>query len=292
MGLEASGYSRGFEEMLQELGHQVWWGQATEIRRLARRRQKTDRLDAELILDLLMTEEFPRVYRPSPQSQEVLRMLRHRQRLVKMRTMTKNSLHALAISAGLTLKSRLLTQGGRQLLRAAPMSPVMAQQREQWLSLLDELEERIAPLDLWLQAQAQGDERVQRLRTHPGLGLLTSLALVHTLEPVARFANGRKVVAYTGPDPREHSSADKKRGLGISKQGSRLLRFLLVEAAQAAIQVDENLRRFYRRLVYRRGRQKAIVAVARNLLRRSYIMLRDEIDYAEFPRRGVEARSA
>ena len=79
---------------------------------------------------------------------------------------------------------------------------------------------------------------------------------------------------------------------GISQEGSRLLRFLLVEAARASLHGDPELNRFYRRLVYRRGPHKAIVAVARKLLIRAYIMLRDEIDYAEFLRRDVEARSA
>jgi len=163
----------------------------------------------------------------------------------------------------------------------------MSQQREQWLSLLDDLDQRIAPLDAWLAEQAQGDPRVERLRTHPGLGLLTSLGLVHALSPVQRFATSRKVVGYVGLDPMERSSAEKKRSLGISKEGSRLLRFLLVEAARASIKVDADLNRFYRRLVYRRGPQKAIVAVARKLLIRAYILLRDEIDYAVFLRRGV-----
>jgi transposase len=116
VGLEASGYSSWFEEMLQELGHHVWLGNAREIRRLARRRQKTDRRDAELMLELLIGDEFPRIYRPTLESREVLRMLRYRHRLVKMRTMAKNSIHALAISVGLGLKSRLLTKGGREML--------------------------------------------------------------------------------------------------------------------------------------------------------------------------------
>jgi len=123
VGLEASGYSTWFEEMLQELGHHVWLGNAREIRRLAKRRQKSDRRDAELMLELLIGDEFPRIYRPSTQSREVLRMLRSRHRLVKMRTMAKNSVHALALSVGLPLKRRLLTKGGREMLLAAPMSP-------------------------------------------------------------------------------------------------------------------------------------------------------------------------
>jgi transposase len=78
VGLEASGYSNWFEAMLDELGHQVWVGDATQIRRRARSRQKTDRKDAELLLDLLMRGEFPRIHRLSQQSLEGLRQLRYR----------------------------------------------------------------------------------------------------------------------------------------------------------------------------------------------------------------------
>src|SRR3954452_7231292 len=70
VGLEASGYSPWFERLLEELGYQVWLGDATEIRRRARRRQKNDRRDAELILELLCHDEFPRIHRPSPESRE------------------------------------------------------------------------------------------------------------------------------------------------------------------------------------------------------------------------------
>src|SRR6185503_12846287 len=85
VGLEASGYSPWFEHLLEELGHEVWLGDATEIRRRARRRQKNDRRDAELILDLLIHDEFPRIHRPTPVSCEILRMLRYRHQLVRLR---------------------------------------------------------------------------------------------------------------------------------------------------------------------------------------------------------------
>lgn len=292
VGLEASGYSRWFERMLAELGHEIWLGHATEIRRRARWRQKNDRKDAELILDLMIHNEFPRIHRPSAVSCEILRMLRYRHKLVKMRTITKNSLQALAIQSGLCLQTKLFTRAGLQQLRAAEMSPVMQRQREQWLALLAPLEQQIVEAVWWLTQQARGDARIRRLRTHPGIGLLTALGLVHTLEPVSRFRNQRKVAAYGGLDPMERSSAEKKRYLGISKAGSRLLRFLLVEAAQTAVKYDPELKRFYRRLEARRDRPTAKVAVARKLLVRGFIMLRDEIDYAEFQRRAVAARLA
>jgi transposase len=240
----------------------------------------------------MLHDEFPRLHRPSVQSREVMRMLRYRQKLIKMRTMTKNSLHALALQSGLARRSRLFTREGKQELTVVLMSPAMQWQRDHWWALLQPLNQQLLETMGWLKAQSQGDVSVSRLRTHPGIGLLTSLCLVHTLQPVSRFRNSRKVAAYAGFDPVERSSAERKCFLGISKAGSRILRHLLVEAAHVAIRRDEDLKRLYQRLAERRGRPKAKVAAARKLLIRAYIMLRDEIDYAEFRRRAVAARLA
>ena len=292
VGLEASGYSPWFEAMLERLGCEVWLGDATEIRRRARWRQKSDRRDAELIWDLMVHNEFPRLQQPPPASREVLRMLRYRQKLIKMRTMSKNSLQAIAMQAGLAKGQRLFTRAGLQELQTAEMSPVLQWQRDHWLELLKPLNQQLLAAMGWCKAQSKDDVGIQRLRTHPGIGLLTSLCLCHTLQPVSRFRNQRKVVAYVGFDPLLRSSAARTVQLGISKGGSRLLRYLLVEAVHTAIRYDADLKRFYKRLAERRGRPKAKVATARKLLIRAYIMMRDEIDYAEFRRRAVAVRLA
>jgi transposase len=288
IGIEACGYTNWFEELIDQLGHKLLVGDAAEIRRLARRRQKNDRRDANLILELLVHDEFPTLFRYSKESREVLRQLRYRHKLVKLRTMVVNSLHALAINAGVSLRAKLLTRDGRQQLRGLSLSAISHQQREELVSLADELTRRIGTVEQWLQAQAKQDVRVQRVQTHPGVGLLTSLCLVHTLGDSSRFSSLRKVAAYAGFDPMEDSSAERKAYGGISKAGSKLLRYLLVEAGQTAAKDDEQLKQFYRRLVPRRGKARAKVAVARKLLIRCFIMDRSEIDYAEFLRRGKQ----
>ena len=292
IGLEASGYSTWFEAILEQLGCEVWLGDAAEIRRRARWRHKSDRRDAELIWDLMQHDEFPRLHRPTIESREVLRMLRYRQKLIKVRTMSKNSLQAIALQAGLAKGSHLFTAAGQQEFRTTAMSPVLEWQRDHWFELLKPLNQQLLETMVWFKAQSKDDVCVQRLRTHPGIGLLTSLCLRHTLQPVSRFRNQRKVVAYAGFDPMVRSSAERAIYLGISKAGSRLLRYLLVEAVHTAIRYDEELKRFYQRVAERRGRPKAKVAAARKLLIRAYIMMRDEIDYAEFRRRAVAARFA
>jgi transposase len=292
VGFESSGYAAWFEELLEELGYEIWMGHATAIRSFARRRQKNDRRDADLILELLVAGDFPRIHRYSAESRAVLQELRFRQRLVKMRTMVMNSLLYLASSRGVALRGQLRSKRGLARLQQIPLPATLQVQREELCQLLLELTARIDKVESSLEAKATTDIRVRRLRTHYGIGPLTGLCLVHTLESVERFANPRKVTAYVGFDPVEDSSGQRRRIGSISKQGSRLLRFLLVEAGQVAVRKDEELARFYRRIQVRRGHAKAKVAVGRRLLVRAFIMLRDEIDYAEFQRRGVAARSS
>jgi transposase len=278
--------------LLTELGCEVRIGDPAEIRRRARSRQKNDRRDADLIFELLHKNEFPTVFRFSQASREVLQQLRYRHKQVKLRTLARNCLHQLALDAGLSLQSKLLTKAGRAKLAGLSLRPVAALQRQAWLDLIDQLNQRLQRVEQELELVAHDDPRVVRVRTHPGSGLLTGLALVHTLCPVSRFVNSRKVTAYVGLEPVEHSSAGTQCWGGSSKAGSRLLRFLLGEAAHNACQEDADLKRFYQQLSARRGSQKAIVAVARKLLIRAYVLLRDEIDYAEFQRRAVAARPA
>jgi transposase len=292
VGFEASGYAAWFEELLEELGYEIWIGHATAIRSFARRRQKNDRRDADLILDLLVSGDFPRIHRYSAACREVLQQLRYRQRLVKMRTMIVNNLVFMAASRGVSLRTQLKSRRGLERLQQLALPEPLGRQRDELCQLLLELKTKIGTVEQWLEGKAAADERVQRLRTHHGIGPLTGLCLVHTLESVERFANPRKVTAYAGFDPVEDSSAERQRIGSISKQGSRLLRFFLVEAGQVAVRKDPDLARVYKRVWLRRGHARAKVAVGRRLLVRAFIMLRDEIDYAEFLRRGVAARSS
>jgi transposase len=289
VGLEACGYSQWFEDLLFELKHEVRIGNAAEIRKRARSRQKNDRRDAENILDLLLKNEFPQIYLPNAESRAVLQKLRHRHRMVQLRTRAINHLHAIAISAGLSIKSKLMTKDGRRQLKALLLSQTHQQQRDEWLALVDHLTPFIEGIERELKSLAEQNPHVTRLMTHPGIGTLTGLALVHTLGPIGRFATARKVTAYVGLDPLEHSSGERQRIGSISKHGSKLLRYLMVEAGQTASRHDPDLKRFYYRVLARRDKPRAKVAVARQLLVRAYILLRDEIEYAEFRRRAVKA---
>jgi transposase len=292
VGFESSGYAAWFEELLEELGCEIWIGHATYIRQFAKRRQKNDRRDADLILELLLSGDFPRIHRYSKSTRQVLQQLRYRQRLVKMRTMIVNMLLFMAGSRGHSFRTQLQSKRGQARLAQLPLPEPLAQQRDELLSLLAQLDQKIKTIEGCLEQTAAADAAVQRLRTHPGIGLLTSICVRYTLEDVTRFAITRKVSAFAGFDPMEDRSDERRRMGAISKQGSRWLRFFLVEAGQVAMRRDADLGRVYQRVSRRGGHAKAKVAVGRRLLVRAFIMLRDEIDYAEFCRRGVAARSS
>jgi transposase len=292
VGFESSGYAAWFEELLEELGCEIWIGHALYIRQFAKRRQKNDRRDAALILDLLVKGDFPRIHRYSRRTREILQQLRYRQRLVKMRTMAMNMLLFMANSRGVSLRTQLTSKRGQGRLAQLQLPQPLGSQRDELLHLLQQLDEKIKAVEQWLTQETKADAAVQRLQTHPGIGLLTSICVRYTLEQVDRFTTTRKVSAFAGFDPMQDQTDEQNRMGTISKQGSRWLRFYLVEAGQIAIRKDADLARVYKRICVRGGHAKAKVAIGRRLLVRAFIMLRDEIDYHEFLRRGVAARSS
>ena len=282
VGIEASGQSQWFEQMLSELGHEVRIGDAAKIRAAADRKQKTDRRDAQLLVKLLEEGRFPQIWVPTPAERDVRQLLLHRYKLVRVRTQVKNQLQALALNQGLQRKWKLWSATGRKQLEALPLLPWAGRRRAELLQLLDQLEKSLEELDRAATEQANTRRDVQRLMTHPGVGPVTALAFALTLGPAKRFRRGKQVASYFGLIPSEYSSGEGKQRLGhISKQGSSFVRGLLVEAAQSAVRHEPQMRREYQRLAQRRCRALAKVAMARKLAVRLYWMLREEVDYAQ-----------
>ena len=289
VGMEACGHYPWFERLLSECGHELWLGDASQIRASVVRKQKTDRRDAEQMLQLLIEARFPRIWVPSLEERDVRQLLVHRHKQVQARTRVKNQLQAMALSQGVQKKRKLWSQGGRAELEKLELLPYAAARREQLLRQLDQLEEEMAGLNQQVEREVQQRAAAERLMTHPGVGPVTALAMVLTLGPAERFASGKQVASYFGLIPSEHSSGGGQRLGHITKQGSSFLRFLLVEAGQSAARYDPELGRFYRRLAVRKHRGLAKVAVARKLAVRLYLMLREDWTYAQLCKAVVQA---
>jgi transposase len=272
VGIEASARATWFENMLFETGHKLFVGNPVLIRKRATSRHKNDRRDAELILELLLRDEFPAIWRRPPESDQILEILRLRQTLVRQRTQVYNRLQALAHDVGLP-KGRIRTNAFQKLVKAAEMNEVSSIRRTHLFSLIGKLSEQVADLDKWLRKKVDDDDAVQLLLSQKGVGYLTALVTVHTLGDVSRFPRlSKQIASFAGLDPVEKSSAGKTRFGSISKAGSSLLRYQLCLAAQIASRSDPKLKSFYKRLAKKKPKAVAKTAAARKLLVKLSIM--------------------
>jgi len=276
VGMESTLHAQWFERLLEEYHHELWVGDAAQIRAAMVRKQKTDSRDARHILDLLLRNKFPRIWIPSPEDRDLRQMLRHRHKLVCLRTSVQNQLHALAMSQGLCRKAKLWTVEGRKELEGLQLDPWASRRRRELLQLLNQLDPQIDELNEAVIQEAESRPEAVYLMKQPGVGPVTALAFVLTIGPVKRFPTSKKLVSYLGLNPSEDSSGGRQRLGAISKQGNSMMRHLLGEAAQRAAQFDPELRRDYLRLKFRRGISGvAKVAIARKLAVRLYWRLRE-----------------
>lgn len=284
VGLESTGNSHWFVDMLGELGHEVWIGDAARIRASQVRKQKTDRRDAGHILDLLMKDDFPRIWIPTRQQRDQRQLLIHRYKLVTLRARVKNELQHLALNQGLQKRSALWSRAGQKLLQELPLQTWAGVRRQNLLELLQSMDRQIAVLDRAASQAAEQNPGAKLLMSHPGVGPITSLAFVLTLGDVTRFQRGKQVASYLGLIPTENSSGGKQRLGSISKQGNRFLRMLLVESAQSVVRYDPQFRKQYLHRCHAKPKAIAKVAAARKLAVRLYWMLRTHTAYPEVVR--------
>jgi transposase len=284
VGLESTGNCHWFVDLLAEMGHEVWIGDAARISAKQVRQQRTDRRDALHILDLLVKDDFPRIWTPSRQERDQRQLLIHRYKLVTLRTRVKNELQHLALNQGMQKGRSLWSKAGQKLLLDLPLQFWAGTRRKNLLELLKQVDQQIVVLDQAVKKVAEENEKARLLMTQPGVGPITSLAYVLTMGDVTRFRRGKQVASYLGLIPREYSSGGKQRLGGISKQGNRFMRMLLVEAAQAAVRHDPGFRSEYLHRCHHKPKAVAKVAAARKLAIRLYWMLRTNTPYPEVVR--------
>src|SRR5512146_143977 len=289
IGMEASGYTRWFEQLMAELDFELWIGDAAAISRKRVRKQKTDKQDAALLLKLLLEDRFPRTWVPTREDRDLRQLLWHRHRLVQTQTRLRNQLHAVALNEGVRLKKRLWRPKGRAQLESLALMPWASRRRQDLLELLDQVDATIAELTAAIEQEAEKRPEAVRLMTHPGVGALTALAFVLILGTPERFATSKQVSSYLGLVPTEEASGERRHLGHISKQGNTLLGCLLGAAARITVRSDRGWRRRYLHLSMRRNRAIAKIAMAMKLAVRLYWMWRDKCDYAHLPQLGSHA---
>jgi transposase len=170
VGLESTGNSHWFVDMLREMGHEVWIGDAAQIRASQIRKQKTDRRDAAHILELLVKNNFPRIWTPSRQERDQRQLLIHRYKLVTLRARVKNELQHLALNQGMQKGRSLWSKDGQKQLLELPLQFRAVTRRKNLLELLKQMDQQLLVLDQAVKKAAEENEKARLLMTQPGVG--------------------------------------------------------------------------------------------------------------------------
>lgn len=269
--VETGTHTPWVRRLLVSMGHQVIVANASKVRAISASLRKTDERDARQLAQLgrVDPELLSPVYVRSEQAQQALAVVRAREGLVKVRTLLINQVRGMVKSFGARLPScsaksfaRGASQGLPEELKTA-LKPL--------LEVIADLSERLRGFDRDIEAWAKRFPVTERLRQIKGVGALTALVFVLTLDDPSRFARSRSVGAYLGLVPASRSSGNSTPQLPITKHGDGLLRRLLVQAAHYILGPfgqDSDLRSFGQELARRggkSGKKRAVVAVARKL---------------------------
>jgi transposase len=253
---------------------------------VGRRRLKSDQRDARLLSESSCRMDLPSVHIPGVQTRRLQSRLTMRGALVRSRTQLVNVIKAYLRTIGERAPMRYGEKWIAQLREkladtAAQVKPV--------LEVLEALDRSIKDFDQELEQLSKDSPHVQRWQTVPGVGVVTSLRYLATLDVASRFGNGAAVGSYLGLVPSEHSSGLRQRKGSITKAGSAPMRAVLVQAAWAALHSrrhhNDPMMRWAREVARRRGKKIAVVALARKLSGILFALWRDGTSYD--PRRAA-----
>lgn len=289
VAIEATGTWWWLVDLLDRLGHQPVLSHPKATKAIAAARLKNDKVDAQRLALLLRGDLLPTVWIPPAALREARELVRHRITLVWLRSAVRNRLLSMLARRNLqpTGAKSWLAQRGQRELRALPLTPSPATIREDCLALLPVLDAQIRRLDQEVVARWGDDPRVHRLTTIPGIGPFIAIVLVLELGDIHRFPSAKHLASYIGLTPRIRASADHVRTGHITREGNRLLRWVLVLAATQAARRPGPLRAWFRAVQGRKGKKTARVALARRLAEIVYHGWKDELDYWTMLRRGV-----
>ena len=272
---------RGYEWLLEflkeELKLEVKLVNVHRLKMLTENKKKTDKIDAKLIMRLLAIGFLPECYQPTVEERRLRERLRWRAHLVRYATRMKVRIHAFLDkeNLGLTIKDPF-SRDGRQLLKQVELSHGRQELLTEHIGLLEGFEKLVKSQDSWVSQELRKSPEAQLLTTIPGIGELTALLIWAEIGDVTRFRDAAHVASYFGIVPSVKSSADRRCYGPITKQGSKFVRWMLVQCAWHAVRTSLPFREHFRSVKTRAGNNGAIISVARKLIKIAYRVLRDK----------------
>jgi transposase len=285
--VEATASYLWFVDLLEPLAEKIVLANPKKLRVIAESTKKTDRLDARVLAEFLARDMIPESYMPTSRERQHRGLVRHRQYLRGRTTSVKTKIRRIFSDYNADRKDLFSAQCGKTYIKKVPLSDVDRFVVRQLWSEYEEHEARLLAVAKKIKlftakAPRREAEARQIIKTAPGVGFVTAEVILSELGDVSRFRNAKAVCAYAGLVPVVRQSGGKKsHDLQITKEGSGLLRWALVESAWRLVNSSPKWRGLFSRLKKRSGNKRAIVAIARKLLCVLYAMLRTSTPYRE-----------
>src|SRR4029450_10576281 len=258
-----------YDQVVGLVGHAVV-AHPAKVKLIADARVKNDKVDVLTLAQLLRADMLPEVWVPPPYVRELRALLSHRRRQVSLQTTAKNRLQSVLHRLNLRPPDGdLFAQRQRDWWDTLDLSATERLRVDQDVATLEHIQPQIAAIDAELRRLSVSEhwaEQVPYLVQLPGIAVLTAMTILGAIGDVTRFPTAKKLVGYAGLGAGVHDSGKTHRDKGITKQGRRDLRYVLIEAARTAVQTHPSWKRTFAQLAKRIGEHKAVVAIARKLL--------------------------
>jgi transposase len=283
--VEATASYLWFVELLEPLAEKIVLANPKKLRVIAESTKKTDRLDAQVLAEFLARDMIPESYMPTPRQRQHRALVRHRQYIRGRMTSVRCKIRRILSDYNVDRKDLFSGQCGKAYLEQVPLSDADRFVIKQLWSEYEDHQARLLAVAKKIKAFAakapkREAEARQIIKTAPGVGVVTAEVVLSELGEVSRFRNAKAICAYAGLVPVVRQSGGKRsKDLQITKEGSGLLRWALVESAWRLVNTSPKWTAVFSRLRKRGGNKRAIVAVARKLLCVLYAMLKTSTPY-------------
>jgi len=276
IALEATGSWYYFYELLESRCPDIYLAHPLKTRAIAEARIKTDRIDSTILAHLLRADLLPRSYIPPRQIRDIREILRYRASLVSLRTSIKNKVHAILSKNGINLQySDIFGKKAMRQLRGLNLRSCYRRGIDGYIRLVEVLNELIKEVTEEIKGIVEDNPEAKLLTTIPGVSYYSALLIISEIGDIYRFPSARRLCSYAGLVPSVHSSGGRTYYGSITKQGSRWLMWIMIELSHHFIKASERMKDMYQRISRRHGKNTAKVAVAREMLKVIYYMLRD-----------------
>jgi transposase len=282
VAVEACGFWPAFREVVEPEVKRLVLVHPQRVKAIASAKLKNDRVDSATLAHLLRCDLLPEAWKADRETQARRQQVRLRAMLVRQRTRLKNQVHAVLHQQGLgSSVSDLFGRRGRQWLREVKLPPQARESVAVCLRMIDGYSQEIEQQNRQLREKAKQDRRAQWLMSIPGIGMYSAMLLLAEIGNIERFRDKQALCSYAGLVPRVRESAGKAARGAITRCGSPWLRWIMVEAAQAAVRSSPAARGYFLRLRRKKHPHVARVALARKLLVAVHALLHDGVAFEE-----------